>query len=1019
MKNSKSLRGVFSVFLVLCMLMPNLLVPVGAEEIEIEQSITEMVANSGSGDDQGTGEGGDNQGTGEGGDNQGTGEGGDDQGTGEGGDDQETGEGGDNQGTGEGGDGQQPDDGSEGEQEMVPFSCYTLDSQGRKLNPYWSEEECAWYLFVPSTQIIADTVIYYTGSIVDITAGEVDKENSAVTGAFAENGDQVTLTMSDETVHTVVVMQSRLPSVHITLNGVTLRQVHADKNVKYKGNSISIMDPSGQYDLNVENGVEFKGRGNSTWSFFDKKAYQIKFGDKHSLLGMGKAKTWILLANAADETLMRNMLSLDLARQLDMGFVTDFEYVDLWIDGEYRGNFMLGEKVEVGSSRLELEDPYGTLFEQDTSFYYEEDYWFLNKLMMKYFTVKDTNVDDSDAAQVQTVIDSFQSSFDKLMRYLYTTPSAEVTLSELEKMIDVDSFAKYCLINEYCGNAEAVASSFYSYKDGLDDVIHLGPVWDFDCSMGNYKDESEYYMTAHVLFNCLLASPEFNNRVQEIFHENRTAFSKLSSEAAAIKEQIADSVTMNYIRWNVWGKPNPKDSLKDYAASYEEGYKKLEKWLYSQATSFRVQQVRIPYADVNEQCTAMNILFDNGDDNRNVVFAVWSDQDGQDDLKWYYPVKNTAGLWEAAVDLSAHNTIGKYTIHASVVNGNNTRERVAIGYAYIDQVNPLEFTAELADENWMIEVVARNIGRYDELKAKVWCKTDGDSDSREYALTKQADFSGTCLVELRNHSQIGEYCVQLYGKTGGSWSMLDETTVMITEKTWPEIKVEAAADKKEMAVSVSAGNSVDQVEILVWGEPNGQNDAAVYPAKKNASGVWTAEVDLDNHAENGTYQIVVSGVANHRKTKMGEEKASVTGIVFPGETVAVYRLYNQNTQEHLLTCNEDEKKGLLEAGWQLDGVAWNASKIGTSVYRLYNPYDDWHTYSTSQVEMDMLTALGWTVDGIVFSSTDAVNKTPVSRLFNPYEAKNYHLLTASEEECANLMGLGWKLDGVALNAVRN
>ena len=902
------------------------------------------------------------------------------------------------------------------EEETEPFSCHTFDDQGRQLDGFWSEEEAVWYLFVPSNQSIKDVAIHYSGKITNASVGQLDEENSMITDVFSSNGDKVTLTASDETVYHVVVMQSKLPSVHITLNGVTLNEVHKDKNIKYKKNTISIMDPNGGYDLLVENDVEFKGRGNSTWVYFDKKAYQIKFSEKISVLGMGKSRTWILLANAADETLMRNMLSLNLASEVGMDYVTEFRYVDLWIDGEYLGNYMLGEKVEMGSNRVELEDPYATLFEQDSSFYYDEDYWFYNETMGKYFTVKDTNVDDSDPAQVQIPIDAFQSSLDKLMRYLYSTPSSDVRIAELEKIIDVDSFAKYCLVNEYCGNAEATASSFYAHMDGVDDVVHLGPVWDFDCSMGNYKNEYTHYMSAHVLFNCLLAAPEFHSRTVEIYNEYHTAFAKLSAEAAAIKEEISESATMNFIRWNVWGEPNPKDSLKDYAASYEEGYQRLAAWLYNQATNFAVQNVRIPYAAVDEDGNRMNIFFDNGEDNTPVVFAVWSDKAGQDDLKWYYPEKNAKGVWEAAVDLSAFQDTGKYTIHASTVK-DGVRNRVGAGYVYIDKINPPAVSAKLEENRFGIGVTMSGVGKYTDLKVRVWCLTDGDADLREYELTEQENFTWTALIELRNHDELGEYCVQFYGKHGDAWNLLGDSIVEVTERRWPKVTTNLSAAEKKLTVTVENLGTAESLELLIWGEAEGRNDATMYNAAKNADGIWSAVIDLDKHGENGAYQIVIFGVKDNEKNQIATERVMVEGIVFPGETVMVYRLYNQFTHEHLLTANEAEMKQLEAAGWQVDGVAWKAPKTGTAVYRLYNPYDDWHTYTTSQEEIQTLAELGWTVDGIVFASTEAVNRVPVYRLFNPYEKKNYHLLTSSEEEREMLLELGWLLDGVALNAV--
>ena len=171
------------------------------------------------------------------------------------------------------------------------FSCYTYDAMGHQLDAYWSEEDDVWYLFETSTQQVADTCLYYTGDVDAVSAGELNEGDSLVTDAFEESGDTVVLTQADGTVQTVVVLQSDLPGVYITLNGTTLDEIHADKDEKYEGNSFSLMDPASEYDLEVEKSVEIKGRGNSTWTCYDKKGYQIKFDDKTNVMGMGKAKS--------------------------------------------------------------------------------------------------------------------------------------------------------------------------------------------------------------------------------------------------------------------------------------------------------------------------------------------------------------------------------------------------------------------------------------------------------------------------------------------------------------------------------------------------------------------------------------------------------------------------------------------------------------------------------------------------------------------------------------------------------
>ncbi len=46
--------------------------------------------------------------------------------------------------------------------------------------------------------------------------------------------------------------------------------------------------------------MEIKGRGNYTWSGFNKKPYRIKLSDKQSLLGLTKSKHFALMAHADD-----------------------------------------------------------------------------------------------------------------------------------------------------------------------------------------------------------------------------------------------------------------------------------------------------------------------------------------------------------------------------------------------------------------------------------------------------------------------------------------------------------------------------------------------------------------------------------------------------------------------------------------------------------------------------------------------------------------------------------------------
>ena len=331
--------------------------------------------------------------------------------------------------------------------------------------------------FLQNNVSIPDLDVELRGEVSSTDKGTVDQQTNTLRNAFAESGDSVTLQLAGGETEKITVMQSMLPSMQIELNGVTLDEVHQDKDVKYDGTRVTVTDiANSKNNLYVEDAT-FKGRGNSSWACYEKKGYQLKFDKKTSVLGMAKAKKWVLLANASDDSMMRNQLAFHLADQLGMPYVPDSAYVDLWINGDYRGTYLVCEKVEIGSSRVDLKDPKGVLMEQDEAFYADEDIWIQNDGTGRHFVLKESVTED-DQSVIQEAVQEFDDALNEFMNYLSVTPDGDITLDALSQYINVDSFLQYYLVNEYILNRESVATSFYWYKDGDSDVLHLGPVWD-------------------------------------------------------------------------------------------------------------------------------------------------------------------------------------------------------------------------------------------------------------------------------------------------------------------------------------------------------------------------------------------------------------------------------------------------------------------------------------------------------------------------------------------------------------
>ena len=261
-----------------------------------------------------------------------------------------------------------------------------------------------------------------------------------------------------------------LPKISIYLNDVTLDTVKAGtKDIKYPDNEVVLTD--GEDESTFEN-VELKGRGNSTWGWA-KSPYQIKFKEKTDFLGMGKGKKWILLANYFDMSNLRNAAAFKLEAMLDQYDALMGKFAELYIDGDYQGVYFVTEKIDIGKDRIDLDDELGVVVELENLHDGEECYYTKNETCL---VVKDAVNEDLEAEAIADFVEDFGEMELAALNGDYETVKA---------LIDVESLAKYYLLSEFTSNPDAWASSWYFYKNGLDDKIHVGPGWDFDYALSN------------------------------------------------------------------------------------------------------------------------------------------------------------------------------------------------------------------------------------------------------------------------------------------------------------------------------------------------------------------------------------------------------------------------------------------------------------------------------------------------------------------------------------------------------
>ena len=144
---------------------------------------------------------------------------------------------------------------------------------------------------------------------------------------------------------------TNLPTLYINLDGGINKNKITKEQYLPATYTLVVDDGVGIY----EQPLEIKGRGNYSWSFVQ-KPYTIKLAKRTDLLGMGAARTWVLVTTYSDKTLLRNYLTLNLAVDIGLQYSVEAKYVDVYINGKYNGLYVLTEKIQIHDERVDINE---------------------------------------------------------------------------------------------------------------------------------------------------------------------------------------------------------------------------------------------------------------------------------------------------------------------------------------------------------------------------------------------------------------------------------------------------------------------------------------------------------------------------------------------------------------------------------------------------------------------------------------------------------------------------------------
>ena len=237
--------------------------------------------------------------------------------------------------------------------------------------------------------------------------------------------------------------------------------------------------------------LQIKGRGNYTWTGFDKKPYRLKLDAKAKPLGMKSSKHFTLLAHADDNlAFLRNTVGFELSRRLGLAYTPEQRPVEVVLNGDYIGLYMMTEQIRVDANRVNI-------VEQNDGETNPENItggWLLE--IDNYDDDCQIRMTEGNGALLRCTYHSPEVLSDEqknyLTQYLQAADDAiynsDKNSTLWEDYIDMEALVAFYIVQEMMDNGESFHGSCYLHKDrGENTKLVFGPVWDFGNSFSRQQ----------------------------------------------------------------------------------------------------------------------------------------------------------------------------------------------------------------------------------------------------------------------------------------------------------------------------------------------------------------------------------------------------------------------------------------------------------------------------------------------------------------------------------------------------
>ena len=357
-----------------------------------------------------------------------------------------------------------------------------------------------------------------------------------------------------------------LPVMHInTIGGMPITSKETYVKATYYVDALGIDGYKNVASASLPDTMQIRGRGNYTWTGFDKKPYRIKLDNKTALLGMNKSKHFVLLAHADDDlAFLRNTLGFQLSRMLGLAWTPAQEPVEVVLNGKYIGLYMLTENIRIDKTRVNIveqadeeTDPEkitgGWLVEIDN--YQNDPHVSVDGMTITYHTPEVLS-----SQQETYLYDQFHDIHTKSYK-------KDAASTEWETILDKDDLVRFYIVQEILDNQEAFHGSCYLHKDLNEERWHFGPVWDFGNTYRRGYDKYVWQDPAFgvELIDGLARFDSFKARVKEMWSDfYRDDYPTLSQFIDDFIAKIEKAIVADRNRWSAYGTANAAAATTDF-----------------------------------------------------------------------------------------------------------------------------------------------------------------------------------------------------------------------------------------------------------------------------------------------------------------------------------------------------------------------------------------------------------------------------------------------------------------------